>query len=154
MHKIHPQKIETPFQVAIVTSRFNEDITNALYDGAISRLLELGIPNQNITSAWVPGAIEIPIAAQRFALLDRISVVITLGAVIKGETHHYEYVCEQVNNGCQRVALDSQKPVVFGVLTTLNKAQALARVGGEHGHYGRYSADCAYEMVSVLAQVE
>lgn len=153
MQKIQAETIAKPFDVAIVTSRFNEDITSALYEGAVARLGELGISHENITSTWVPGAVEIPVVAQRFANLDRIAAVICLGAVIKGETHHYEYVCEQVNYGCQRVALDCQKPVVFGVLTTLNKAQAEDRIGGKHGHYGRFSADCAYEMVSVLQQI-
>lgn len=154
MHKIQAENVGKPFEVAIVTSRFNEDITGALHDGAVARLLELGIDSQHITSVWVPGAVEIPLVAQRFAELTRFAVVICLGAVIKGETHHYEYVCEQVNYGCQRVALDCKKPVIFGVLTTLNKAQAQDRIGGKHGHYGRYSADCAYEMVSLLRQIE
>ena len=154
MHKVLAGPLSQPCNIAIVTSRFNEDITQELYAGAIERLQELQIDSQWITTTWVPGAIEIPIVAQRFALLPRIAAVICLGAVIKGETHHYEYVCEQVSYGCQRIALDCQKPIIFGVLTTLTKAQAQARVGGKKGHYGRYSADCAYEMISLLQQIQ
>ena len=153
MRKIHAEALDKPFHVAIVTSRFNDDITDALYEGAVARLNELGIQGDYITAAWVPGAVEIPVASQRFAELEHISAVICLGAVIKGETNHYEYVCEQANYGCQRLALDTKKPIVFGVLTTLNKAQAQDRIGGKHGHYGRFSADTAYEMVSVLRQI-
>ena len=154
MRKIHAETVSKPFHVAIVTSRFNDDITNALFEGAVARLNELGISDEYITAAWVPGAVEIPVTAQKFAESDSIQAVICLGAVIKGETNHYEYVCEQVNYGCQRLALDYKKPVVFGVLTTLNRAQAEDRIGGKHGHYGRFSADTAYEMVSVLQQID
>ena len=153
MRQIHAEAISQSFQLAIVTSRFNEDVTQPLFDGAVSRLQELGIRSEDMTAAWVPGAIEIPLVAQHFAELETISAVICLGAVIKGETDHYDFVCQQVNYGCQRLALDHNKPIVFGVLTTENLTQALDRVGGKHGHYGRYCADTAYEMVSVIRQI-
>lgn len=153
MQMIHAQTLDKPVHIAIVISRFNEDITGALFEGAVARLKELGIDEQHITAAFVPGAVEIPVTAQRFAKLEHIAAVICLGAVIKGESSHYEYVCEQVNNGCQRLSLDSEKPIIYGVLTTLNKAQAIDRIGGNHGHFGRFSADAAYEMVSVLQQI-
>lgn len=139
--------------IAIVTSRFNEDITTALYEGTVTRLHELGIHDDYITPVWVPGAVEIPLIAQRFAKLEWVSAVICLGAVIQGDTDHYEYVCEQVSYGCQRVALETGKPIIFGVLTTRNKAQAEERIGGKQGHYGRNSAECAYEMVSLLRRI-
>lgn len=154
MTEIQEKSILKPVSIAIVTSRFNEEITTALYEGAVARLDELGICSDNITAVWVPGAVEIPIVAQRFAELDRIDAVICLGAVIKGDTDHYQYVCEQVNYGCQQVALQTRKPIIFGILTTHNQQQAQERIGGSQGHYGRHSADCAYEMISILRQIK
>lgn len=153
MHIIHATDIKSPFSVAIVASRFNTDVTELLFKGAIERLHELGLDNEHILAAWVPGAVELPIVAQKFASLGRVAAVICLGAVIRGETTHYDYVCDQVSYGCQRVALDSRKPIIFGVLTTDNDTQALERAGGKMGHKGREAADCAYEMISVLHQI-
>jgi 6,7-dimethyl-8-ribityllumazine synthase len=97
----------------------------------------------------VPGAVEIPFAVQRLAQLNRYDAIIALGAVIRGETTHYDYVCEQVSQGCQRVMLDFDCPVIFGVLTTENEAQALDRVGGNHGHKGKDALDCALQMIAI-----
>src|SRR5262249_4934638 len=101
-------------------------------------------------TVWVPGAIEIPIMVQRLAKTTRYEAIIALGAVIRGETTHYDYVCQQVSYGCQRLALDYNLPVIFGVLTTDTEEQALDRVGGQHGHKGRDAVDTAIEMVKVL----
>jgi 6,7-dimethyl-8-ribityllumazine synthase len=136
--------------IAICVSRFNLAITEKLLQGAVERLRELDIPDADMKICWVPGAVELPLAAQQFAQLGNCEAVICLGAVIRGETGHYEYVCQQVSYGCQRVALDYHLPVIFGVLTTENEQQALERVGGKHGHKGREAADTAMTMINLL----
>lgn len=133
--------------IAIITSRFNEKVTQRLFDGAKQRLAELDVPAENIHEFWVPGAVEIPLIAQRLAKAQKYDAIITLGAVIRGETDHYDYVCQQVSYGCQRVALENDVPVIFGVLTTENAEQAFARAGGDHSHKGIESADAAVEMI-------
>ena len=141
------------FNIAIVVSRFNHDITEKLLAGAVERLQELGFNKDQITAIWVPGAVEIPLAAQRLARSGKYEAVICLGAVIFGETRHFDFVCQQVSQGCQQVALTHDIPVIFGVLTTQNKEQANDRVGGKKGHMGRESANAAYELISVLRQM-
>lgn len=153
MQTINTQIIKQDYNVAIVVSRFNEEITTALYDGAITRLKELDFVDEHITTVWVPGAVEIPLVAQRLARANSHEVIICLGAVIRGETSHYDYVCNQVSQGCQRVALENDIPVIFGVLTTENEEQARDRIGGKHGHKGREAVDAALEMVSILRQI-
>lgn len=153
MQVIKVNKVENA-PVAIVVSRFNARITDALLKGAVARLQELEISNDNITVLYVPGCVEIPLAAQRLARTGKYAAIIALGAVIRGETGHYDYVCEQVSSGCQSVMLDEDIPVVFGVLTTDNTKQAEERVGGSHGHKGRDAADCAIEMISVMHSIE
>lgn len=142
------------FTIAIVTGEFNRPITQALYDGAYGHLLENSFQAEQITSVWVPGAIEIPLTAQRLAKTGKYEAIITLGAVIYGETKHFDYVCQQVSNGCQRVALDYDLPVIFGVLTTDDGAQARARVGGAKGHKGIEAAQAAIQMVEILQTIE
>ncbi len=154
MTEITAQPLNARFNIAIVTSKFNENVTQALYQGAYNRLLELKFSAEQITSVWVPGAVEIPLAAQSLAFTDRYAAIICLGAVIRGETSHFEYVSEQVSYGCQRVALDHEIPVIFGVLTTDTEEQALDRCGGAHGHKGCGAADAACDMISVLGQIE
>lgn len=141
------------FTVALVVSRFNRAITQALKEGAIARLLQAGIREEDILVVEVPGAVEIPFIAQRLAMAKKAAVIIALGAVIRGETSHYDYVCEQVSNGCQRVALDYDIPVIFGLLTTENEEQAWDRLGGAHGHKGTDFADCALAMQAILQQL-
>jgi 6,7-dimethyl-8-ribityllumazine synthase len=137
-------------KIAIIVSRFNQEITQRLLQGAKERLSEVGLSHDQFPVIWVPGAIELPLAAQQFAKREEFSAVICLGAVIRGETDHYDYVCQQVSYGCQRVALDFDIPVIFGVLTTENEEQALARTGGAHGHKGREAADAAMEMIALM----
>jgi 6,7-dimethyl-8-ribityllumazine synthase len=153
MQILNVQTVPGCFNIAIVISRFNEEVTKKLHDGAIERLRELGFPDDRITIAWVPGAIEIPLTAQRLARSGKYEAIVCLGAVIYGETRHFDYVCEQVSQGCQHVALHEDIPVIFGVMTTNNYEQALDRVGGKKGHMGRSAVDAAYEMVSVLNQI-
>ncbi|ASQ46143.1 6,7-dimethyl-8-ribityllumazine synthase [Legionella clemsonensis] len=152
--KINTNETVNSFPVAIVVSRFNEGISKELQRGAVERLQECGVASHDITLIEVPGAVEIPLIAKQVAMSGLVKVIIALGAVIRGDTSHYDYVCEQVSNGCQRIALDHTLPVIFGVLTTENEAQAWDRLGGQHGHKGRDAADCAIEMYQITRQLE
>ena len=154
MKIIKPKDIEAPFRVGIVVSRFNEQVTQRLYEGALIRLNELKITSELITVAWVPGALEIPIAAQTMIDTGAFNVIIVFGAVIMGETDHYQVICETVSRGCQQVALENGVPVIFGVLTTKTELQALDRAGGGKGHLGRECVDTAFETLSVLRQID
>lgn len=136
------------WKIGVVTSRFNSNITEGLEKGAYDRLLELGMKADHIVRVRVPGAVEIPLAALQLLESD-CDAVIALGAVIRGETSHYDYVCSSVTQGCSQVTLQTKKPVVFGVLTTENEEQALDRVGGAHGHKGRDAAEVAVEMLNL-----
>lgn len=137
-------------KIAIITSRFNEDITKKLKSGALERLSECGISSDQFIIIDVPGAIEIPLIAKKIAMQKNCDAIICLGAVIRGETSHYDYVCEQVSFGCQQVMLQYDIPVIFSVLTTENEAQAFDRVGGACGHKGRDAADSALEMIKLM----
>lgn len=137
-------------KIAIVVSRFNKDITEKLLEGAKRRLLELDIASENIAITWVPGAVELPLIAQQYALSKKFHAIICFGAVVHGETDHYRYVCQQASEGCQQVMLKHNIPVIFGVLTTLNHEQALARAGGDRGHVGREYAESAVEMARIM----
>lgn len=137
-----------PCHLAIVVSRFNEEITEALLHSAQARLTELQFPNDWLTLVRVPGAIEIGITAQQIALTGKYHALICLGAVIRGETSHYDYVCQQVSDACQQIALQQKIPVVFGVLTTENEEQALARI-----NKGAEAVNVALEMISILSQI-
>ncbi|BCA94715.1 6,7-dimethyl-8-ribityllumazine synthase [Legionella antarctica] len=152
--KALPGKTNSTFPVALVVSTFNQPITNALKEGALERLTELGFTSNELTVVEVPGAVEIPLAAQLLAKKKSVQVIIALGAVIRGETSHYDYVCDQISQGCQRVMLDFDIPVLFGVLTTDNEEQAWDRLGGQHGHKGRDMADSAVIMQSIKQQLE
>ena len=142
------------FPIAIVVSQFNAEITKALLQGALERLQFLGFSSDDILVVEVPGAIEIPIIVQKLAGKNCYDAIIALGAVIRGETTHYDYVCQQVSDGCRQVALDCEIPVIFGVLTTENEAQAWDRLGGKHGHKAVESVDCALAMFSIMQQLD
>ena len=137
-------------RIGIVTALFNREVTEKLEQGAKSKLLQNGVIDKNIFSVHVPGAVEIPIAAQ--ALIEKLKVdaVIALGAVIRGETAHFDYVCRSVERGCMQVSLQTKQPVVFGVLTTDTDEQAWDRIGGKHGHKGEEAAVVALEMIDLL----
>ena len=141
------------FPIALVVSTFNQPISNALKEGALQQLADCGFNSDDITLIEVPGAVEIPFVANRLARKKRVEIIIALGAVIRGETSHYDYVCNQVSQGCQRVMLDNDLPVIFGVLTTENEEQAWDRLGGKHGHKGKDAVDCAVIMHSVSLQL-
>ncbi len=144
------ESLHAPFALAIVVSQFNSKITEALLEGAISYLQRRGFSVEDITVVHVPGAVEIPLVAQRLAKKNRYGAIIALGAVIRGETTHYDYVCKQVSDGCQAVSLKYDIPVIFGVLTTENEAQAYERTGGIHGHKGIAAAETALQMYDIL----
>ena len=143
---------QSPFPIAIIVSQFNQDITQELLAGAVKQLTAKGFTSQHITVVEVPGAVEIPLIAKRLAKKNQYAAIIALGAVVRGETTHYDYVCQQVSDGCQRVMLDLETPVIFGVLTTENDEQAWDRLGGKHGHKGVDAVDCALAMHSILQQ--
>lgn len=153
MHILNTKDIPGRFNVAIVVSRYHTEITQKLFDGATARLQELGFHSDQITTVWVPGAVEIPLTAQRLARTEKYAAIICLGAVIFGETKHFDYVCQMVSQGCQQVALANDTPVIFGVLTTDTIDQARERSGGSKGNMGRYSAESAFELISVLHQI-
>lgn len=134
--------------IGLVTSRFNAEITEKLEEGALARLHEAGVKPSQIARVRVPGAYEIPLAA-RWLLEQGCAGIIALGAVIRGETSHYDYVCNAVERGCTKLQIETGRPVVFGVLTTENEDQALARAGGAHGHKGREAAEVALEMLNL-----
>ena len=121
-------------KVAIVASRFNEIIVNKLLGGAVDGLVRHGVEEENITAAWVPGAFEIPVVAQKLAQSKKYDAVICVGAVIRGDTTHYDYVCNEVSKGVAQVGLSTGVPVLFGIITTENIEQAIARAGSKAGN--------------------
>lgn len=138
---------------AIVVSRFNEFITNKLLSGAIDSLTRHGANDEEISVAWVPGAFEIPIAAKKLAKSGKYDAVICLGAVIRGSTSHYDYVCNEVSKGIAAVGLETGLPVVFGVVTTDNIEQAIERAGTKAGNKGYDAANTAIEMVNLFSEI-
>jgi 6,7-dimethyl-8-ribityllumazine synthase len=140
-------------RIAVLAARFNETITKSLLDGALSALRRHGLDDASITVAWVPGAFELPMAAKRLAASGEFDAIVCLGAVIRGATSHYDYVCNQASAGIARVALDTGVPVIFGVLTTENIEQAIERSGTKAGNKGFDSAVAAIEMADLLRQL-
>ena len=136
-------------KVAIVASRFNEIITNKLLGGAVDGLVRHGMDEENITAVWVPGAFEIPTIAQKLARSGHYDAVICVGAVIRGQTSHYDYVCNEVSKGIAQVSLQTGVPVMFGIVTTENIEQAIARAGSKAGNKGYDCALGAIEMVNL-----
>lgn len=136
-------------KVAIVASRFNEIITNKLLSGAEDGLIRHGVENNNITAVWVPGAFEIPSIARKLALSKKYDAVICIGAVIRGDTSHYDYVCNEVSKGISQISLETGTPVLFGVLTTETVEQAILRAGSKSGNKGYDCALSAIEMVNL-----
>jgi 6,7-dimethyl-8-ribityllumazine synthase len=140
-------------RIAIVVSRYNTSITQRLLEGALNTLDQNGVPDDQIDVAWVPGAWELPIAAQRFAECDDYCAVVCLGAVIKGETTHDEHINRQVAEGLGQLALDNDVPIAFGLLTCNTLEQALNRAGGTVGNKGEEATLAALEMASLLTQL-
>lgn len=142
--------VATSGKYAIVVSRFNEFITSKLLGGAKDALLRHGVDDSQVDVAWVPGAFEIPLIAQKLAASRKYDAVITLGAVIRGSTTHYDYVCNEVAKGVAKVQLDSGVPVIFGIVTTENIEQAIERAGTKAGNKGYDAALSALEMANLL----
>lgn len=140
-------------KVAIVAARFNEFITSKLIGGAEDALLRHGATDENIHLVWVPGAFEIPLAAQKLAASQKYDAIICLGAVIRGSTPHFDYVCAEVSKGVAQVSLKYNIPVAFGVLTTENIEQAIERAGTKAGNKGFDAAMSVIEMVNVLKEI-
>ena len=138
---------------AIVASRFNEFIGTKLIEGARDCLVRHGVDAGNIDLAWVPGSFEIPLAAQRLAMSNKYSAVICVGAVIRGNTPHFDYVAAEVTKGIAQVQLETGVPITFGVLTTDTIEQAVERAGTKSGNRGFDSALAALEMVNLLSEL-
>ena len=141
-------------KVAIVAARFNEFITSRLLGGAMDGLTRHGVQEDEVHLVWVPGAFEIPLVASKLAQSGKYDAVICLGAVIRGSTSHYDYVCAEVSKGIATVSLDSQIPVLFGVLTTDTIEQAIERAGTKAGNKGYDCALSAVEMVNLIREIE
>ncbi len=141
-------------KVGIVASRFNELITSKLLSGAEDALLRHSVNEQDITTAWVPGAFEVPLVCQKMANTKKYDVVIALGAVIRGSTPHFDYVAAEVSKGVAQVALKSEVPVIFGVLTTNSIEEAVERAGTKAGNKGFEAAVSAIETVNLLKNFE
>jgi len=140
-------------KIGIVLSRFNEMITEKLLTGALDTLRQTGIADQDITLVRVPGCFEIPVASQRLAETGKLEAIICLGAVIRGETPHFEYISSQVTHGIGQVALKYDLPVTFGVITADTVEQALARAGVKHGNKGSEAAISAVQMANLFKQL-
>ncbi|HVE44627.1 MAG TPA: 6,7-dimethyl-8-ribityllumazine synthase [Gammaproteobacteria bacterium] len=143
-----------PYRFAIIVSEFNQDITTELYQGACRGLAQAGVPASQIDVVKVPGAVEIPLAAQWMAQSTQYDAIICMGAVVRGETDHYRYVCEQVSQGCQQVMLEYNMPVIFAVLTVDNEEQAWDRLGGKEGHIGEKYAHAAIQMCELSDRIK
>ena len=153
--KIYEGKLVSEgIRVGIVAARFNEFIVSKLLSGCEDGLLRHGVRSEDIAVAWVPGAFEIPLAAQAMAKSGKYDAVITLGAVIRGATSHYDYVCAEVSKGVANVSLNTGVPVLFGVLTTDTIEQAIERAGTKAGNKGAECAQGAIEMVNLIRALE
>ncbi len=145
--------VGTGLKIAIVAGRFNEFITGRLVEGALDTLRRHGVNEEDIAVAKVPGAFEIPLAAQQLAASRKYDAVITLGAVIRGATAHFDYVCAEAAKGVAKASADTGVPVLFGVITTDTIEQAIERAGTKAGNKGAESATAAIEMANLLRQL-
>lgn len=146
--------VSKDIKVGIIAARFNEFITSKLLGGAVDGLMRHDVKENDIEVAWVPGAFEIPLIASKMAKSGKYDAVICLGAVIRGSTTHYDYVCSEVSKGIANVSLNSAIPVMFGVLTTENIEQAIERAGTKAGNKGYDCAIGAIEMVNLIREIE
>ncbi|MED5262726.1 MAG: 6,7-dimethyl-8-ribityllumazine synthase [Myxococcota bacterium] len=137
----------------VVVSRFNEYLTSQLLEGCVDTLSSKGALDSDIDVAWVPGAFEIPQAARALASSGRYDAIVALGVVIRGGTPHFDYVCRAVTDGVREVIRDTAIPVAFGVLTTDDSEQAMARTGGNEGHKGSEAAEAAIEMAGLVGRL-
>ena len=154
MRTLEGKLVAEDMKVGIVAARFNEFITNKLLGGALDGLTRHDVREEDIEVAWVPGAFEIPLIAARMAKSGKYDAVICLGAVIRGSTSHYDYVCNEVSKGIAAVSLETGVPVLFGVLTTENIEQAIERAGTKAGNKGYDCALSAVEMINLIREME
>lgn len=153
MKIIEGKLVTDGMKVAIVASRFNEFIVSKLIEGARDGLLRHDVAEENISLAWVPGAFEIPVVAKKLAESGKYDAVICVGAVIRGATTHYDYVCAEVSKGIATVSMQTGVPVMFGILTTDTIQQAMERAGTKAGNKGYDCALGAIEMVNLIKQI-
>ncbi len=154
MNTFEGNLVSEEMKVGIVAARFNEFITSKLLGGAEDACIRHGVKTENIDLAWVPGAFEIPLIAAKMAKSGKYDAIICLGAVIRGTTSHYDYVCSEVSKGIAQVSLQSEIPVLFGVLTTENIEQAIERAGTKAGNKGYDCAVSAIEMVNLIKKIK
>lgn len=151
--ELHPAEFSSTDRFAVVVARWNEAITRKLLDGAVARLQELGVKEDAIDVAWVPGSMELPLIAKRLAASQRYAAVICLGAVIRGETTHDQHINRAVSLALTQISLDTNIPVLFGVLTCETMEQALNRAGGRVGNKGIECAQAAVQMVGLMKNI-
>ncbi|MDY4954325.1 MAG: 6,7-dimethyl-8-ribityllumazine synthase [Candidatus Onthomonas sp.] len=154
MRTFEGKLVSKDIRIGIVAARFNEFITSKLVGGALDALKRHDVSEDSVDIAWVPGAFEIPLIASKMAKSGKYDAVICLGAVIRGSTSHYDYVCSEVSKGIAQVSLASDIPVMFGVLTTENIEQAIERAGSKAGNKGFDCAVGAIEMVNLIHEIE
>ena len=153
MNTLEGKLVANDMKIGIVAARFNEFIVSKLIGGAQDACIRHGVADDDIDLAWVPGAFEIPMVAKKMAESGRYDAVLCLGAVIKGSTSHYDYVCAEVSKGVAMVALETGVPTLFGVLTTDNIEQAIERAGTKAGNKGYDVACSAIEMVNLMKNI-
>jgi 6,7-dimethyl-8-ribityllumazine synthase len=141
-------------RIGIVVARFNEFVTKSLLNGALEGFERFGVPSSNIILVWVPGSCEIPLAAKQLALSGRVDAIVCLGAIIRGATPHFDYVASQAATGIGQISLETNLPVIFGVLTTDTTEQAIERSGSKAGNKGFEAAQSAIEMIDLLRQLK
>ena len=139
---------------AVLASRFNNSITSKLADGAMDALVRHGASSDDVDLVWVPGAWELPFAARRLAATERYNAIVVVGAVIRGETPHFDYICAEASRGLADASSEYEIPIGFGLLTTDDMAQAEARAGGEHGNKGWDAAIAALEMSDLFERLD
>ena len=153
MNQIEGDLIATDLKISFVVSRFNEFVCERLLEGALDSLVRHGGNKDEVTVLRVPGAFELPLAAKKMAESGKFDAVVCLGAVIRGETSHYDYVCANASSGIASVSLETGVPVSFGLLTTETLEQAIERSDSKAGNHGCYSTECAIEMARLIKQI-
>ena len=154
MNRFEGKIVAGDVKIGIVVARFNDFITSRLLGGAIDGLQRHNVNEDNIDVAWVPGAFEIPLIASKMAKSGKYDAVLCLGAVIRGATSHYDYVCSEVSKGIAQVSLNAEIPVMFGILTTDNIEQAIERAGSKAGNKGFECATGAIEMINLIREID
>jgi 6,7-dimethyl-8-ribityllumazine synthase len=149
----NPLEVPLGAKFAVVAARFNAHIVDELVAGCVRRFAEMGVDASRLHVHRVPGAFELPVAAKLLANTRRYAAVVCLGAVVRGDTPHFEYVAGAAASGIGKVAVEAGLPVIFGVLTTNTEQQAIDRIGGSHGHAGERAAEAAAEMVTLAATI-